>query len=662
MAHLTIQQAFALALQHHQAGRLHEAERLYRMILAERPEHVDAMQNLGLIAQQAGRKDVAVDLIRRAVALSPNNAEAHSNLGNALKDNGQLDEAIAACRRAIALRPNLPEAHANLGAALAAKGRFDEAIAVCRRAIALRPNMPEAYTNLGVGLAGKGQFDEAIAALRQAIVLMPGLPEARGNLGNALRDKGQLDEAVAAYHHVLSLKPNYAEAHNNLGIALTDLGRIDEAIASYRRALQLKSDYVEAHSNLLLAMLYLSEEEAASTLAEHRAWSAARARPLESKIKNHGNDRSPERRLRIGYVSADFHQHPVRHFLQPLLEHHDRANFEIYCYCNSRRADNVTAHFKHSCNVWRDIVDLPDEEVAAQVRSDAIDVLVDLSGHTGGNRLCVFARRPAPVQTTYLGYANTTGMTAIDYRLTDALADPPGMTDALNVEKLWRLPGCAWCYHPSEDAPEIQPRGNGPITFGCFNAYAKINARMVDLWAQLLKRAPGSRLLLKSTGAGQASSRRRLTDQFAQCGISSDRIEMRGQIAGSRAHLELYGQVDVALDTYPYHGTTTTCESLWMGVPVVSLSGRTHISRVGVSLLTYAGLPELIAQTPEEYVRLAAALAGDLPRLAELRRTLRPRMQASALLDAPRFALDVEAAYRQMWRAWCLALPSVTAR
>jgi predicted O-linked N-acetylglucosamine transferase (SPINDLY family) len=267
--------------------------------------------------------------------------------------------------------------------------------------------------------------------------------------------------------------------------------------------------------------------------------------------------------------------------------------------------------------------------------------------------LCVFARKPAPIQLSYLGYANTTGMTAIDYRLTDALADPPGMTDELSVEKLWRLPGCAWCYDPLEEAPEVQRREDGPITFGCFNAFAKINGKLVAMWAELLKRVGGSRLLLKSAGAGEASSRQRLIGQFAELGIRGDRIEMRGRIADDRGHLQAYGRIDVALDSYPYDGTTTTCQALWMGVPVVSLAGQRHASRVGVSLLGNVGLPELVAETPEQYLRIAADLAGDLPRLEELRRTLRGRMQSSPLMDAPRFASDIEAAYRQMWRSWC---------
>ncbi|MGD0390044.1 MAG: tetratricopeptide repeat protein [Tepidisphaeraceae bacterium] len=582
---MTLQQQLESGLSHQQAGRLAEAERIYRQILAQQPNHADALHLLGTLALQAGRLDAAVESIRRAIRL--------------------------------------------------------------------KPDFPEAHSNLGIALKGLGQIDEAIASFRQAIRFKPDFPEAHSNLGNALMDLGRLDEAIASYRQAVRLKPDLAEAHNNLGSALKDIGQLDEAIATFRQALRLKPNHAQVYANLLFALNYHPDMDAEAILAEHRAWSDRHAPPLTSEQLAYPNDRASDRRLRIGYVSSDFRRHPVGYFFIPLLERHDRRMPEIFCYANVQRPDVLTERMKRSCEVWRNVFGLADEAVAQLVSSDRIDILVDLSGHTRGNRLRVFARKPAPIQVTYLGYANTTGMTAIDYRLTDALADPPGMTDALNVEELWRLPGCAWCYDPPEDAPEIQLRGNGPITFGCFNAFAKINRKMAAIWAELLKRVAGSRLLIKSAGAGEASSRRRLTDQFAEFGIPSDRIEIRGTIADLHAHLELYGQVDVALDTYPYHGTTTTCEALWMGVPVVSLAGRTHVSRVGVSLLSNAGLPELVAKTPEDYVAIASELAANRPRLDALRAQMRSKLRSSPLLDGRRFAADVEAAYRQMWRNWC---------
>jgi predicted O-linked N-acetylglucosamine transferase (SPINDLY family) len=585
MTPTTIDQTIQIAIQHHQAGRLAEAERIYRQVLARQPNHPEALKLLGVLAAQVGNSDAGIELIRRAIRIKSDDAEAHNNLGVILRD----------------------------------KGQFDEAIAACRQAIRLKPDFAEAYNNLGTALMDVGQLDEAIAACRQAI----------------------------------RLKPDYSKAHNNLGNALKDMGRLDEAIASQQQAIRLKPDHAGLHSNLVFTVQYHPGYDGKMIHEELRRWNLRHAEPLRKLIQPHANDRDPDRRLRIGYVSADFRRHSVGHFVLPLLERHDRQFGDVFCYCNLQVSDDFTERMKCCCGHWRNILGLSDQEAVSLIRSDAIDILVDLSGHTAGNRLPLFALKPAPIQVTYLGYPNTTGMTAMDYRLTDALADPPGMNDELNVERLWRLPGCAWCYDPADASPDSQVRGNGPITFGCFNAFAKINEPLIEIWARLLKHVPGSKLLVKSAGAGESSAQRWLMEQFAKHGISGQRIEMRGRIADPRGHLSLYGQIDVALDTYPYHGTTTTCEALWMGVPVVSLAGRTHVSRVGVSLLHNVGLPELIAESPEKYVQIAADLAGDLPRLAELRRTLRDRVKTSPLMDAPRFARNVEAAYRQMWRNWC---------
>jgi protein O-GlcNAc transferase len=650
MAELTIQQTFELALQHHRAGRLPDAERLYRLILAQRPQHIDATQNLGIIAQQMGRNDIAVDLIRRAIALKPDYAEAYSNLGNALKENGQLDESIAAFRRAIALSPNLPEAHYNLGIALTGRGHFDEAIAACRQAIVLKPDVAEAHNNLGIALAGKGELDEAIAACRQAIALRPNYAEAHSNLGNALRDQRQLDESIAAYRHAIALRPDSAQAHNNLGIALADQGLLDEAIAAHRKALELRPDYSEAHSNLIMALLYRSGDDGTSILAEHRRWSGAFARPLAGKIKSHGNDRAPGRRLRIGYLSGDLQDHPVGYFLLPLLENHDRSNFEIFCYSNSRHADDHTDRLKRLSNTWRDIAHLSDEDAAALIRSDAIDILVDLSAHTGGNRLLVLARKPAPVQVTYLAYPGTTGLAAIDYRFTDPHLDPPDQLQEWYTEKSYRLPRSYWCYRPSI-APEVSPPpaiGAGFITFGCLNNFSKVTPAVLKTWSAILLAVPDSHLILHAI---PGSPRDRVRNLFAGAGIKPDRITFIGWLHPAE-YMDQYRRIDIALDPFPYAGGTTTCNALWMGVPVITLAGPTAIGRGGVSILNNVGLTELIARSPEEYVQLAVGLANDKARLGYLRSTIREQMKLSPLMDAKQFAIDIENAYRQMWRTW----------
>jgi protein O-GlcNAc transferase len=684
---MTVEDPLARAIRLHRAGSFAEAESIYREILTRQPNQPDALRLLGVLSAQLGRLDAALEFIRRAILIKPNCADAHYNLaevltlngqsdqaiaafrqtirikpdyamaynrlGSALMGKGQNDEAIAAFKNTIRIIPNYAEAHNDLGIALKNLQRLEEAIASFRQAIRLKPDLVEAHSNLGCALTFMGRFEEAIAACYQAIRINPGFADAHCNLGKAFKDTGQFDEAMPLYREAIRLKPDFTDAYDGLGNTLHDLGRLDEAIAAYRQSIELKPTDSDAHGNLLFSLNFHPDIAPEAILAEHRAWSDRHARPLMNARIHYQNDRLPDRRLRIGYVSPDFRRHSVGSFFVPLLEHHDRRNFEIFCYANVFSPDDMTERMKQSSDSWRGVVIDTDDAVANMVRSDGIDILVDLSGHTAGGRLRIFAHEPAPIQITYLGYPNTTGMMAIDYRLTDALADLPGSTDHLNVEKLWRLPECAWCYGPAEDAPGIRPRENGPITFGSFNAFAKVNSDLVATWAELLNNVPGSRLLLKSAGAGAASARHQLTGLFSECGIAGERIEMLGKVAEPRRHLESYHQVDVALDTYPYHGTTTTCEALWMGVPVVTLAGQTHVSRVGVSLLSNVGLPELIAQTPQKYVEIVASMTNDLPRLAEMRRTLRSRMRSSPLMDASRFARDIEAAYRQMWRNWC---------
>jgi predicted O-linked N-acetylglucosamine transferase (SPINDLY family) len=757
MAPPTIQRTFDLAVEHHQAGRLHEAEQLYRHILAQQPEHADAVSNLGVIAQQIGRNDLALDCFRRAIALRPGYAEAHCNLGVALKDKGQLHEAIAAYRQAIALRPDYAEAHANLGNALkdngqladaiaayrqaiafkpdnadaftnlgiilALLGQLDEAVAAHRRAIALRPDYAQAHNNLGVALAAFGELNEAIAAHRQAIALNPNLAEAYGNLAHELRDKGelheaiaayrksivlrpndaqthndlanelrhagQLDEAIAAYRQAIFLRPDFFQAHSNLGVALTDLGQLDDAVAAFRSAISLMPGYAEAHSNLgnalkdrgeleeaiaayrqaialnpnftaphdnlLFALHYHPGYDARAIAEEHRRWNRQHAHPLRKLIQAHANDRDPHRRLRIGYVSPDFRDHCQSFFTVPLLSHHDHQNLQIVCYADVLRPDPVTARLQSYADLWRNVVGLTDEQLALQIRQDQIDILIDLTMHMAHNRLLVFARKPAPVQVCWLAYPASTGLGAIDYRLSDPYLDPPGMDESIYSERTVRLPDTFWCYDPLggrnipvNTLPALQA---GFVTFGCLNNFCKINDDVLILWAQVLRQVPNSRLKLL---ASHGNHRRRTLDRLSEEGIAANRVEFVPR-QSHQGYLELYHRIDLALDTFPYNGHTTSLDSFWMGVPVVTLVGQTAVTRAGWCQLSNLGLTELAAHTPEQFVRIAAELAADLPGLSELRRTLRSRMEHSPLMDAPRFASNVEAAYRQMWHTWCQA-------
>lgn len=730
MAELTIQQAFALAVQQHKAGRWHEAEQLLGQISQQQPGHAQVLRLQGAIAHQLGRDQDALNLIRRAIAITPTYAEAHYELSTVLVALGQFDEAVAACRQAISLRanyadafnnlgvalknqgrfeeaitayqqaisiaPTFPEAHSNLGNALRDLGRMDEAIAAFRQAIAIKPDYALAHNNLGVALRDKGQFAEAIAAYRQAIALHPGFPQAHTNLGNVLRETGQLEEAIASHLRALAIDPNFSDAYNNLGIALKDKGPLDEAIAAFRKAVALKTSHAEAynnlgnalketgsldeaiaafrsaiavkpsfseaHSNLIYTLHFHPGYDVQAIAEEHRRWNRQHAAPIQQVHRQNffANDRGSERRLRIGYVSPDFRSHVVGRFFMPLLEHHDRGGFEIFCYSNVHAPDAMTDRIRSRADAWRDIVGVSDAAAAEQIREDKIDVLVDLAMHTARNRLLVFAHKPAPVQVTYLAYCSSSGLDAMDYRLTDPHldplaprgADPAGGQEDFYSEQSIRLPEVYWCYDPGSATPDVAalPALNaGYVTFGCLNSFAKASAPALATWIQILRESPSSRFLLH---ARQGEHRRRTLELFKREGIDPGRLTFVDYLQG-HDYLRQYHQIDIALDPFPYAGGTTTCDALWMGVPIVTLRGQTAVGRAGVTLLASVGLNDLVATTREQHVRRAVELANDLPRLAEMRAGLRDRMRRSPLMDAPRFARNVETAYRQMWRRWC---------
>jgi predicted O-linked N-acetylglucosamine transferase (SPINDLY family) len=652
MAQLTLQQTFDQAVQHHQAGRLREAEQLYRQVLGEKPTYTIAMHCLAVIACQTGRNDLAIDLIRHALFLDPNHADGHSNLGNLLKEKGKLEEAILAYRKAISLKPNFPEAHNNLANALRANGQLNDAIAEYRRAIELRPNFPEAHGNLGVALKESGYIDKAIGEYRQAIALKPEYAQAYFNLGISLHEQDELDEAVAAYARAGALNPNYAEAHNNRGRVLKDQGRLDDAITAYSRAISLRPAFVEAHSNLIMTLLYHPAYGAQVIAEECGRWNAQHAEPLKKFITAHNNDRDPDRRLRIGYVSPDFRDHVVGRNILPLLRHHDRRQFEIISYAQVPRADAITGLLQQNVDGWRNIAGLSDAQVAEQIRKDRIDLLVDLAFHTADNRLLVFARKPAPVQVTWLGCPASTGLTAIDYRLSDPYLDPPGMDESIFSERTIRLPDSFWCYGPPDgrDIPvnSLPALDRGFVTFGCLSTFAKINDAALSLWAKVMHQVQDSRLLLL---APVGSPRQRTLDRLAQEGIDPGRIEFVPRQSRQK-YLELYHRIDLGLDSFPYNGHNTSLDSFLMGVPVITRVGQKTVSRAGWSQLSNLGLGELAGHSDDQFVRIAVELARDLPRLQELRSTLRRRLEQSPLMDAQRFARNIEAAYRQIWRQW----------
>jgi predicted O-linked N-acetylglucosamine transferase (SPINDLY family) len=603
-----------LARQHFRNGQLADAERLCQQILSIHDQHVPALHLLGRIARKTGREDQAIVLLERARALAPEAAAIYADLGQALFARGRFDEAIAAYLHAAKIEPNFPPIHCNLGSAFLAAGQIDRAVESLRRALELKTDYPGALSNLGL----------------------------------ALRHQSHIDAAIDCFRRAIQLQGDFAEAHNNLAGALLDLGQVDEALEEARSAARLRPDSPAIGGFVLFALQHRSNAADQSTLPDATAWHQRHTASIPRCPI--AVNRSEREILKIGYVSADFCRHSVSYFFEPLLDSHDRRQFQIICYSNRLRRDDVTDRIRQKSTAWREIAALSDQQLIEQIRTDAIDILVDLSGHTVGNRLPAFAAKPAPIQVSYLGYPDTTGIPLIDYRLTDALADPPGMNDSHNAEKLMRLPVTAWCYRPHENAPEIEPRSAGPFTFGCFSTMSKINPPLVALWVEILRRVPESRLLLKSAGAGQPSAQHRLRDEFARHGITPDRVELLGRTEDSRGHLSLYSRIDIALDTYPYCGTTTTCEALWMGVPLITRAGQSHRSRVGTSLLTAVGLPDLIANDNEKYIQLAVHLSSAGPRDAVVRQSLREKMKSSPLMDATRFARDVEQAYRRMWQ------------
>jgi protein O-GlcNAc transferase len=662
MAVSLIQQALALqprnAVAHanlgtflREKGRLAEAAVACRQAIALAPQNAAAHCILGHTLADQGHDQEAAAAYRQALALQPGDAPIHDCLGRLLHRLGQLDQAIASFRHAIALRGDFAQAYCHLGDALYDEKHFGEAIAAYQRAIALRPDYAAAYGSLGHALRSQGQSATALAAFRKAVALQGEIPEFHNSCGETLLDLHQVDEAVAAFRRAVALKPDYAQAHWNLGLALKDCGLLEEALAEYRQAAQLEPEKPKAHNSLLYLMHFHPGYDARAMAGELHRWNEHFAQPLASGRPVYGHERNPERRLRVGYVSPDFYLQAEAFFTVPLLEHHDRVQWEVHCYASVARPDAITARLQRAAAVWHDVRDLTDEHLAAQIRADGIDILVDLTMHMGNSRLLAFARRPAPLQVTWLAYPGSTGLETMDYRVSDWHIDPAGSDEAVYTEQTVRLPDCWCCYDPLEAVATemVRERAAGPITLGCLNNPCKLNEATLRLWAQVLRCVPESRLLVRAFSMAQ---RQQIRAVLAQDGIDASRVEVAGYDS-RQEHLALHQRIDVALDTLPYNGITTTCDALWMGVPVVSLTGQTAPGRAGKSLLTSVGLAELVCRGAAEFVQATARLCGDRQLLRELRQSLRGRVEASPLMDAPRFARNMEAAYRQMWRQWC---------
>jgi protein O-GlcNAc transferase len=679
-------QLLAVAQQYHQSGNLRQAEMMYRQILQADPAHADVWYLLGKACQAMGNFVESAAAFRHAIQLRPGNAEAHNelgitvamqgqlreslahfqealrlrpdyafaynNLGNVLRDLGNPSEAANCCRQALRLNPDYVEAYVNLGNALVALGRFDEAIDSIQRALRLRPDYAKAFNSLGLALAAQRKLPEAARCYEEAIRLQPKLVPAYFNAGNVYAEMRQLDKAGRWYQDGLRISPQQARAHINLGNIFLLSGKLDEAIGSYREAVRLQPD-AAAHSNLLSALNYSPRMSPENLLAEHRLWETyygqvQRLGPL-SQV-----DRNPLRRLRVGYVSPDFRKHAVGFFFDPIVSNHDRRQFEVYCYAQEFLIDDLTRRFQSLSQGWRSTNGRSDQQVAEQIRADGIDILVDLAGHTANSRLRVFAFKPAPVQVTYLGYPNTTGLSAMDYRITDDVADPE-REPVCHTEELVRLPASFFCYAPIPEAGEVTPppcRKTGFFTFGSTHHLAKLNDSVLDVWCEILRAVPKSRLLVfRDTLTGK--TKEETLQRFTQRGVSGDRILMDPPPGCEKSHFVIYNSIDLLLDAFPFTGHTTVVEALWMGVPAVTLAGNRFAARMAASVLTRVGLEELIARTPQQYVALAAQWADQWDRSENLRSSARERMRASPLCNGREFTQGLEEVYRKMWQTWC---------
>lgn len=651
------------------------------------PRHCTFINTMGVACYRLGRLQDAIGLYRKALVLNESYPEAHSNLCLALNDLRNFAEAEKHGLRAIELRPGFPDALHNLAKVCSVQQKWDMSIFYCLKSLEVQPDQPLFLFQLGFALSKLGRLQEAIEQYRKAVSLKPDYAEAHNHLAGllfragdhkqplhhfrraleikddplihfnyavVLQYLGKLDDAKQQYKKVLGYDPNFLEANSNMISILLSQGLHKEAYEYLHKVLRFDPAHIGTKDCLLLHYLYDADIDAQEIDAAHREWGERVTAQFPTPERKWPNDRNPERPLRVGFVSGDFREHAVMRFLKNVLEGFDPREVEFFCYSNNKYTDAISQRLKEISTGWWDIAGMNDQKVVDLIQFDRIDILVDLAGHTTDNRLLVFAHKPAPIQVNWLGYPCTTGLTTMDYRLTDAIADPPESKD-WHSEELVRLPEGFLSFTTIQEAPESTgpPHlGSGVITFGCFNNNAKITPPVISLWAEILNRVPDSRMFLKNDALRSPGVKEFWLERFQEHSVSLDRIELLPRVEYYVDHLALYNQVDVALDVFPYNGTTTTCEAMWMGVPVVTLKGNRHVGRVSASLLTRVGLEELIAENPEEYVENVVSLAGDSEKITELRHDLRRRMQRTALGDGTRFTRTLEKAFRDMWFRW----------
>jgi predicted O-linked N-acetylglucosamine transferase (SPINDLY family) len=631
-------------------GDLPAARASFSRVLELDPLHAEAHYMLSAIAAQDGDVESALGLAQTAIRLRPGDPDFHFRLATIYASQRRLTEAICAYQEAIRLRPDIPEWHLELAVALIQAGRLDQAVSAHQPS--LTGSLPDAraYFDLGEALLKRRQLNEAEEALRRAAVMAPDSAGIQFYLAVVYREQDRAVDAEAAARKATSLAPDMPQGWFALGSALTRQAKHVEAVEHYREAIALMPEYEAARDGLLCTMNYSDHWSPREIYDAHVEW--GRRFPKVEPTPVPVSRRVARHRIRVGYLSPDCRQHPVSQFIEPILQHHDRDRFEIFCYHSDPTEDFVTTRLKGWVKNWRSLGDASDAELERVLRDDDLDVLVELSGHTDGHRLGVLARRVALIQITYLGYPNTTGLAAIDYRITDGRADPPGESDELYVEKLVRLPKTFLCCSPPQtgSCSQIAPfRRKGYVTFCSFNNFRKISPTCITLWAGVLSAVPDSKLLIKTFGVQDPALRASLLEQLGKAGVASDRVLTAAPTRSHRHHMEAYGEADIALDTFPYHGTTTTLDALWMGVPVITLAGDRHASRVGLSILSTIGLSEFAVRTPDQYIAAAVELAGNGDKLERLRGSLRQRLASSPLTDGRSFTAALEDAYLRIW-------------
>ncbi|XP_022963007.1 probable UDP-N-acetylglucosamine--peptide N-acetylglucosaminyltransferase SPINDLY [Cucurbita moschata] len=637
----------------------------YEKAAFERPMYAEAYCNMGVIYKNRGDLESAIACYERCLAVSPNFEIAKNNMAIALTDlgtkvklEGNIAQGVAYYKRALYYNWHYADAMYNLGVAYGEMLKFDMAIVFYELAFHFNPHCAEACNNLGVIYKDQDNLDKAVECYQLALSIKPNFSQSLNNLGVVYTVQGKMDAAASMIEKAILANPTYAEAYNNLGVLHRDAGNISMAVDAYERCLKIDPDSRNAGQNRLLAMNYIDEGHGDKLYEAHRDW-GRRFMRLYPQYTSWDNLKDPDRQLVIGYVSPDYFTHSVSYFIEAPLAHHDYAKYKVVVYSAVVKADAKTIRFRDKVlkqgGVWRDIYGLDEKKVASMVREDKVDILVELTGHTANNKLGMMACRPAPVQVTWIGYPNTTGLPTIDYRITDALADPPN-TKQKHVEELVRLPECFLCYTPSPEAGTVSSApalANGFITFGSFNNLAKITPKVLQVWARILCAIPNSRLVVKCKPFCCDSVRQKFLSTLENLGLESQRVDLLPLILLNHDHMQAYSLMDISLDTFPYAGTTTTCESLYMGVPCVTMAGSVHAHNVGVSLLTNVGLRHLVAKNEEEYVKLALQLASDVTALSNLRMSLRNFMAKSPVCDGPNFILGLESTYRKIWHRYC---------